>query len=57
MVSRTLTRDIISKYEKEKKTNRKFAGIVQKGVCLGRAPGFRRKDVDMAFKASVLEAY
>ncbi|OCK76726.1 hypothetical protein K432DRAFT_385208 [Lepidopterella palustris CBS 459.81] len=31
--------------------------IVKRAVCLGRAPGFRRKDVDMAFKASLIQAY
>ncbi|KAF2182523.1 hypothetical protein K469DRAFT_224161 [Zopfia rhizophila CBS 207.26] len=28
--------------------------IVKHAVCLGRAPGFRRKDIDMAFKASLV---
>jgi len=28
--------------------------IIKHGVCLGRAPGFRRKDVDMAFQASLI---
>ncbi|KAF2471003.1 uncharacterized protein BDR25DRAFT_334155 [Lindgomyces ingoldianus] len=28
--------------------------IVKHGVCLGRSPGFRIKDVDMAFKASLI---
>lgn len=33
------------------------AEIVKHGVCLGRAPGFRRKDVDMAFQASLITAF
>lgn len=31
--------------------------LVKRGVCLGRAPGFRRKDVDLAFKASLIPAF
>ncbi|KAK7186290.1 BZIP family transcription factor [Paraphaeosphaeria sporulosa] len=31
--------------------------LVKHGVCLGRAPGFRRKDVDMAFQASLITTY
>ncbi|KAF2677534.1 hypothetical protein K458DRAFT_319319 [Lentithecium fluviatile CBS 122367] len=31
--------------------------IIKHGVCLGRAPGFRRKDVDMAFEASLITAF
>ncbi|KAL5398100.1 hypothetical protein PMIN06_010435 [Paraphaeosphaeria minitans] len=31
--------------------------IVKHSVCLGRAPGFRRKDVDMAFQASLITTY
>ncbi|KAF2637430.1 hypothetical protein P280DRAFT_103389 [Massarina eburnea CBS 473.64] len=31
--------------------------IIKHGVCLGRAPGFRRKDVDMAFQASIITAF
>ncbi|KAL1612806.1 hypothetical protein SLS60_001035 [Paraconiothyrium brasiliense] len=31
--------------------------IVKHGVCLGRAPGFRRKDVDMAFQASLITTF
>lgn len=34
-----------------------MAEIVKHGVCLGRAPGFRRKDVDMAFRASLMSTY
>lgn len=30
--------------------------IIRHGVCLGRAPGFRRKDVDIAFQASLITA-
>ncbi|KAF2662415.1 hypothetical protein K491DRAFT_585408 [Lophiostoma macrostomum CBS 122681] len=31
--------------------------IIRHGVCLGRSPGFRRKDVDMAFQASLIHAF
>lgn len=31
--------------------------IVSRGICLGRAPGFRRKDVDLALKIAVIQAY
>ncbi|KAF2450523.1 hypothetical protein P171DRAFT_141247 [Karstenula rhodostoma CBS 690.94] len=31
--------------------------IVKHGVCLGRAPGFRKKDVEMAFQASLITTY
>lgn len=33
------------------------AEIVKHGICMGRAPGFRRKDVDMAFQASLITTY
>lgn len=32
-------------------------GIITHGVCLGRAPGFRRKDVDMAFEAALITTF
>ncbi|KAF1971603.1 hypothetical protein BU23DRAFT_555779 [Bimuria novae-zelandiae CBS 107.79] len=31
--------------------------IVKHAVCLGRAPGFRRKDVDIAFQSSLVTAF
>ncbi|KAH7086288.1 hypothetical protein FB567DRAFT_67126 [Paraphoma chrysanthemicola] len=31
--------------------------IIKHGVCLGRAPGFRRKDVDMAVKKALITAF
>ncbi|KAJ4292686.1 hypothetical protein N0V90_009349 [Kalmusia sp. IMI 367209] len=31
--------------------------LIKHGVCLGRAPGFRKKDVDMAFQASLITTY
>lgn len=31
--------------------------LVQLGICLGRTPGFRRKDVDKAFKSALISAY
>ncbi|KAF2793550.1 hypothetical protein K505DRAFT_276815 [Melanomma pulvis-pyrius CBS 109.77] len=31
--------------------------IITHGVCLGRAPGFRRKDVDVAFKAALIDRF
>jgi len=31
--------------------------LVKAGVCLGRVPGFRRKDVDRAFQASLISAF
>lgn len=27
------------------------------GVCLGRSPGFRRKDVDLALKVATLDDF
>jgi hypothetical protein len=35
----------------------KFTEIIKHGVCLGRAPGFRRKDVDMAVQKALIPAY
>lgn len=32
-------------------------GLIKHGLCLGRAPGFRRKDVDMAFQASLITTF
>lgn len=32
------------------------AGLVQRGICLGSCPGFRRVDVERAFQLGVLEA-
>ncbi|KAJ4366192.1 hypothetical protein N0V83_007827 [Neocucurbitaria cava] len=31
--------------------------IIKNGVCLGRAPGFRRKDVDTAVQKALIQAY
>ncbi|KAF2839338.1 hypothetical protein M501DRAFT_784732 [Patellaria atrata CBS 101060] len=31
--------------------------LIKRGVCLGRAPGFRRKDVDKAFRAAIIPAF
>lgn len=31
--------------------------LLQRSICLGRAPGFRRKDVDIAFQASLISAF
>lgn len=31
--------------------------MIQHGVCLGRAPGFRRKDVDMAVQKALISTY
>ncbi|KAF2246616.1 hypothetical protein BU26DRAFT_521069 [Trematosphaeria pertusa] len=31
--------------------------IIKHGVCLGRSPGFRKKDVDMAFQAALITAF
>jgi hypothetical protein len=31
--------------------------IISHGVCLGRAPGFRRKDIDMAFDAALITSF
>ncbi|KAH7079980.1 hypothetical protein BKA63DRAFT_232196 [Paraphoma chrysanthemicola] len=31
--------------------------IIKHGVCLGRAPGFRRKDVDMAVQKALITAF
>ncbi|KAF2713637.1 hypothetical protein K504DRAFT_370138 [Pleomassaria siparia CBS 279.74] len=31
--------------------------IIKHGVCLGRAPGFRRKDVDTAFNAALITSF
>jgi hypothetical protein len=28
--------------------------LIKHGVCLGRAPGFRRKDVDMAVQKALV---
>jgi hypothetical protein len=28
--------------------------LIKKGVCLGRAPGFRREDVDMAVQKALV---
>jgi hypothetical protein len=28
--------------------------LIKHGVCLGRAPGFRRKDVDMALQKALV---
>ncbi|KZF21973.1 hypothetical protein L228DRAFT_247583 [Xylona heveae TC161] len=30
-----------------------YSGILSKGVCLGRSPGFRRRDVEDAFRAAM----
>lgn len=39
-------------------TDLKFvAELIKRAVCLGRAPGFRRKDVDFAFNAAMIRAY
>jgi hypothetical protein len=31
--------------------------VIKHGVCLGRAPGFRRKDVDIAFNAALIKTF
>ncbi|KAF2017628.1 hypothetical protein BU24DRAFT_154524 [Aaosphaeria arxii CBS 175.79] len=31
--------------------------LIKHAICLGRTPGFRRKDVDAAFKASLIRAF
>lgn len=31
--------------------------MIKHGICLGRAPGFRRKDVDMAFNVALIKAF
>ncbi|KAF2006670.1 hypothetical protein P154DRAFT_222374 [Amniculicola lignicola CBS 123094] len=31
--------------------------VIKHGVCLGRAPGFRRKDIDQAFHSALVHAY
>jgi len=31
--------------------------LIQRGICLGRAPGFRKRDVDMAVARSIVSAY
>ncbi|KAF2205306.1 hypothetical protein GQ43DRAFT_477454 [Delitschia confertaspora ATCC 74209] len=32
-------------------------GIVKNAVCLGRCPGFRRSDVDLAFRAAIIQIH
>jgi len=43
------------------KAARRFANgaleLIRHAVCLGRSPGFRKKDVDMAFEASLITAF
>lgn len=34
-----------------------FVEILKYGVCLGRSPAFRRRDVELAFRASLILAY
>jgi len=34
-----------------------FTEIIKHGVCLGRAPGFRRRDVDLAVQKALVSAY
>jgi len=29
--------------------------LIKRGICLGRAPGFRRKDVDLALRNSIIQ--
>jgi hypothetical protein len=41
------------KQEKDVTTNMQ-ADLIKHGVCLGRAPGFRRKDVDMALQRGLV---
>ncbi|KAF2623041.1 hypothetical protein BU25DRAFT_200455 [Macroventuria anomochaeta] len=31
--------------------------IIKQAVCLGRAPGYRRKDIDVAFREALIPAY
>ncbi|UPX13083.1 uncharacterized protein EKO05_0003611 [Ascochyta rabiei] len=31
--------------------------LIKEAVCIGRAPGFRRKDVDVAFREALIAAY
>lgn len=34
-----------------------FADLIKTAVCLGRAPGYRKKDVESAFNAAILRVF
>jgi hypothetical protein len=40
---------------KEEEANRMLVGLIDVAVCLGRAAGFRRQDVDEVLKKSLVK--
>jgi len=34
-----------------------FADLIKTAVCLGRAPGYKKADVERAFKSAILQAF
>ena len=34
-----------------------FTDLLKTAVCLGRAPGFRKLDVERAFKTSIIQTF
>jgi hypothetical protein len=34
-----------------------FTDLIKTAICLGRAPGFRKAEVERAFKDAILQAF
>jgi hypothetical protein len=39
------------------KLTRSLAELIKTGICLGRAPGFRKKDVDRALSSAIIQVF
>jgi hypothetical protein len=38
-------------------TNSSLTELIKTGICLGRAPGFRKKDVDRALNSAIIQVF